>query len=143
MLLHCVSTLRFSVLTLSLSPFLHPPTPRSLQASSQKTSAAPEQSKAPQPALGSEQARPSEDESQEPDLSTLSLAEKMALFNRLAQPATKVTSARPDPRHRRSSARYQTQPITLGEVQQVRGCGGCGGYGVAVMGSCSLQNTQT
>uniref|UniRef100_A0A3B3T7W3 Supervillin a n=1 Tax=Paramormyrops kingsleyae TaxID=1676925 RepID=A0A3B3T7W3_9TELE len=97
-----------------------------LQASSQKTSAAPEQSKAPQLAPGSEQARPSEDESQEPDLSTLSLAEKMALFNRLAQPATKVTSARPDPRQRRSSARYQTQPITLGEVQQVRG---------AVMGS--------
>nr|XP_023696152.1 supervillin-like [Paramormyrops kingsleyae] len=90
----------------------------SLQASSQKTSAAPEQSKAPQLAPGSEQARPSEDESQEPDLSTLSLAEKMALFNRLAQPATKVTSARPDPRQRRSSARYQTQPITLGEVQQ-------------------------
>ncbi|XP_072569714.1 supervillin a isoform X11 [Paramormyrops kingsleyae] len=89
-----------------------------LQASSQKTSAAPEQSKAPQLAPGSEQARPSEDESQEPDLSTLSLAEKMALFNRLAQPATKVTSARPDPRQRRSSARYQTQPITLGEVQQ-------------------------
>ncbi|XP_048836086.1 supervillin a isoform X13 [Brienomyrus brachyistius] len=90
----------------------------SLQASSQKTSAAPEQSKEPQPAPGSKQAPSSEDESQEPDLSTLSLAEKMALFNRLAQPATKVTSARPDPRQRRSSARYQTQPITLGEVQQ-------------------------
>ncbi|XP_071026634.1 supervillin-like isoform X28 [Oncorhynchus clarkii lewisi] len=45
----------------------------------------------------------------EPDLSTLSLAEKMALFNRLAQPAT---------RGRRANARYQTQPITLGDMEQ-------------------------
>ncbi|XP_071026631.1 supervillin-like isoform X25 [Oncorhynchus clarkii lewisi] len=47
----------------------------------------------------------------EPDLSTLSLAEKMALFNRLAQPAT---------RGRRANARYQTQPITLGDMEQIQ-----------------------
>uniref|UniRef100_A0A8C9TMF2 Supervillin n=1 Tax=Scleropages formosus TaxID=113540 RepID=A0A8C9TMF2_SCLFO len=56
--------------------------------------------------------------SEEPDLSTLSLAEKMALFNRLAQPATKVTRTRADLRQRRANARYQTQPITLGEVEE-------------------------
>ncbi|XP_045066455.1 supervillin isoform X4 [Coregonus clupeaformis] len=54
----------------------------------------------------------------EPDLSTLSLAEKMALFNRLAQPATRVTRTRPDTRGRRANARYQTQPITLGDMEQ-------------------------
>ncbi|XP_076146382.1 supervillin a isoform X2 [Alosa pseudoharengus] len=56
--------------------------------------------------------------SDEPDLSTLSLAEKMALFNRLAQPAPAVPRGRGDTRARRSNARYQTQPITLGEVEQ-------------------------
>uniref|UniRef100_A0A8C7N447 Supervillin a n=1 Tax=Oncorhynchus kisutch TaxID=8019 RepID=A0A8C7N447_ONCKI len=55
----------------------------------------------------------------EPDLSTLSLAEKMALFNRLAQPATRVIRTRPDSRGRRANARYQTQPITLGDLEQV------------------------
>ncbi|XP_038853202.1 supervillin-like [Salvelinus namaycush] len=54
----------------------------------------------------------------EPDLSTLSLAEKMALFNRLAQPATRVIRTRPDSRGRRANARYQTQPITLGDLEQ-------------------------
>ncbi|XP_076837029.1 supervillin isoform X3 [Brachyhypopomus gauderio] len=53
--------------------------------------------------------------SEEPDLSTLSLTEKMALFNRLSQ-------APPQPaegaRHRRANARFQTQPITQGEVDQ-------------------------
>uniref|UniRef100_A0A8C9T380 Supervillin n=1 Tax=Scleropages formosus TaxID=113540 RepID=A0A8C9T380_SCLFO len=62
--------------------------------------------------------RPAEEASEEPDLSTLSLAEKMALFNRLAQPATKVTRTRADLRQRRANARYQTQPITLGEVEE-------------------------
>uniref|UniRef100_UPI00398EEC1D supervillin a isoform X4 n=1 Tax=Pristiophorus japonicus TaxID=55135 RepID=UPI00398EEC1D len=59
---------------------------------------------------------------EEPDISTLSLAEKMALFNRLSQPVTKVKAARSrsDTRQRRSNARYQTQPITLGEVEQVQ-----------------------
>ncbi|KAM9091864.1 supervillin isoform 6-T16 [Megaptera novaeangliae] len=58
----------------------------------------------------------------EPDLSTLSLAEKLALFNRLSQPASKAISTRNrlDVRHRRMNARYQTQPVTLGEVEQVQ-----------------------
>lgn len=43
----------------------------------------------------------------------------MALFNRLAQPATRVTRTRPDTRGRRANARYQTQPITLGDMEQV------------------------
>uniref|UniRef100_A0A4W6CCH9 Supervillin a n=1 Tax=Lates calcarifer TaxID=8187 RepID=A0A4W6CCH9_LATCA len=57
---------------------------------------------------------------EEPDLCTLSLAEKMALFNRLAQPPTRVTRTRGDTRQRRANARYQTQPITLGDMEQVR-----------------------
>uniref|UniRef100_A0A3P8PC16 HP domain-containing protein n=1 Tax=Astatotilapia calliptera TaxID=8154 RepID=A0A3P8PC16_ASTCA len=56
---------------------------------------------------------------EEPDLCTLSLAEKMALFNRLAQPPTRVTHTRGDTRQRRANARYQTQPITLGDMEQV------------------------
>ena len=58
--------------------------------------------------------------SEEPDLSTLSLSEKMALFNRLAQPPPAVPRGKGDTRARRGNARYQTQPITLGEVEQVR-----------------------
>uniref|UniRef100_A0A8C2ZSD4 Supervillin n=1 Tax=Cyclopterus lumpus TaxID=8103 RepID=A0A8C2ZSD4_CYCLU len=59
--------------------------------------------------------------SKEPDLSTLTLAEKMALFNRLARPTGKTAErARGDTRQRRASARFQTQPITQGEVQQVK-----------------------
>uniref|UniRef100_A0AAY4ATW9 HP domain-containing protein n=1 Tax=Denticeps clupeoides TaxID=299321 RepID=A0AAY4ATW9_9TELE len=50
----------------------------------------------------------------EPDLSTLSLAEKMALFNRLSQ----LGAHPPDTRARRANARFQTQPITQGEVCQ-------------------------
>ncbi|CAJ1081921.1 supervillin a isoform X5 [Xyrichtys novacula] len=57
---------------------------------------------------------------EEPDLCTLSLAEKMALFNRLAQPPTRVTCARGDARRRRANARYQTQPITLGDLEQLQ-----------------------
>ncbi|XP_075778725.1 supervillin isoform X9 [Pelodiscus sinensis] len=62
------------------------------------------------------------DQSGEPDSSTLSLAEKMALFNKLAQPVSKTisTRSRGDIRHRRMNARYQTQPVTLGEVEQVQ-----------------------
>lgn len=57
----------------------------------------------------------------EPDLSTLSLAEKMALFNRLAQPTGKTADgARGDTRQRRANTRFQTQPITQGEVDQVQ-----------------------
>lgn len=64
-------------------------------------------------------ASPGEDGQEEPDLSTLTLAEKMALFNRLAQPSSHGPRARGDTRARRSNTRYQTQPITLGEVEQV------------------------
>uniref|UniRef100_A0A8D3DNG1 HP domain-containing protein n=1 Tax=Scophthalmus maximus TaxID=52904 RepID=A0A8D3DNG1_SCOMX len=58
----------------------------------------------------------------EPDLSTLSLAEKMALFNRMAQTTGKTAEGalRGDTRQRRANARFQTQPITQGEVQQVQ-----------------------
>ncbi|XP_066573891.1 supervillin a isoform X3 [Amia ocellicauda] len=87
----------------------------SLQAASQQSSLAREQAKE----AGEAKDTAAEEQSEEPDLSTLSLAEKMALFNRLAQPTTKVVSrARTDIRQRRSNARYQTQPITLGEVEQ-------------------------
>uniref|UniRef100_A0A672JU00 Supervillin n=1 Tax=Salarias fasciatus TaxID=181472 RepID=A0A672JU00_SALFA len=55
----------------------------------------------------------------EPDLSTLSLSEKMALFNRLAQPGKPGEGGRGDTRQRRANARFQTQPITQGEVEQV------------------------
>uniref|UniRef100_A0A7N6B694 HP domain-containing protein n=1 Tax=Anabas testudineus TaxID=64144 RepID=A0A7N6B694_ANATE len=84
----------------------HPP--RSLRASSQQSSAAREQARGPHHSQ------------EEPDLCTLSLAEKMALFNRLAQPPTRVTRTRGDTRQRRSNMRYQTQPITLGDMEQVR-----------------------
>uniref|UniRef100_A0A671YBT3 Supervillin a n=1 Tax=Sparus aurata TaxID=8175 RepID=A0A671YBT3_SPAAU len=57
---------------------------------------------------------------EEPDLCTLSLAEKMALFNRLAQTPTSVTRTRGDTRQRRANARYQTQPITLGDLEQLQ-----------------------
>lgn len=58
--------------------------------------------------------------SEEPDLSTLSLTEKMALFNRLSHATDKpAEGTRTDTRLRRSSARFQTQPITQGEVKQV------------------------
>ncbi|XP_078794705.1 supervillin a isoform X33 [Oryzias latipes] len=57
-------------------------------------------------------------EEEEPDLCSLSLAEKMALFNRLAQPPIRVTRTRGDSRQRRANTRYQTQPITLGDMEQ-------------------------
>ncbi|XDV28094.1 hypothetical protein PO909_031483 [Leuciscus waleckii] len=57
--------------------------------------------------------------SNEPDLSALSLAEKMALFNRLSQPSGQSANGpRSDTRQRRANARFQTQPITQGEVDQ-------------------------
>lgn len=58
----------------------------------------------------------------EPDSSTLSLAEKLALFNKLSQPVSKTISTqnRIDMRQRRMNARYQTQPVTLEEVEQVQ-----------------------
>ncbi|KAM8839141.1 supervillin isoform 2-T2 [Synchiropus picturatus] len=57
----------------------------------------------------------------EPDLSSLSLSEKMALFNRLAHPPDKASEqTRGDSRQRRANARFQTQPITQGEVEQLK-----------------------
>uniref|UniRef100_A0A669BPS8 Supervillin n=1 Tax=Oreochromis niloticus TaxID=8128 RepID=A0A669BPS8_ORENI len=61
---------------------------------------------------------------EEPDLSTLSLSEKMALFNRLAHSTGKTgEGTRGDTRQRRANARFQTQPITQGEVKKLRNSG--------------------
>ncbi|KAK7134697.1 hypothetical protein R3I93_017966 [Phoxinus phoxinus] len=95
-----------------------------LQASSQQNSMVREQAREArlaEEAAETDQARhasPGEDCQEEPDLSTLTLAEKMALFNRLAQPSNHGPRARGDTRARRNNTRYQTQPITLGEVEQ-------------------------
>ncbi|XP_065098406.1 supervillin a isoform X20 [Paramisgurnus dabryanus] len=96
----------------------------SLQASSQQSSMVREQAR--EVRLAQEAAEmnrahhtsPGQDVQEEPDLSTLTLAEKMALFNRLAQSSGHGPRVRSDTRARRSNARYQTQPITLGEVEQ-------------------------
>ncbi|XP_039236607.1 supervillin isoform X2 [Pipra filicauda] len=86
-----------------------------LQASAQQKILAKEEIRAAKEAMG-------QDQSDEPDSSTLSLAEKMALFNKLSQPVSRAISTRNrgDLRHRRMNARYQTQPVTLGEVEQVQ-----------------------
>uniref|UniRef100_A0A672V751 Supervillin n=1 Tax=Strigops habroptila TaxID=2489341 RepID=A0A672V751_STRHB len=85
-----------------------------LQASAHQKILAKEEIRAAKEAMG-------QDPSEEPDSSTLSLAEKMALFNKLSQPVSRAisTRSRGDIRHRRMNARYQTQPVTLGEVEQV------------------------
>ena len=120
----------------SLSPGCHPVL--SLQASSQQSTATREQvwaarqvkdtlevqSTMPVSTMEGKQQSHNQSQSQgqgqeEPDLCTLSLAEKMALFNRLAQTPTRVTRTRGDTRQRRANARYQTQPITLGDMEQV------------------------
>ncbi|XP_035401095.1 supervillin isoform X2 [Cygnus atratus] len=87
----------------------------SLQASAHQKILAKEEIRAAKEAMG-------QDQSDEPDSSTLSLAEKMALFNKLSQPVSRAisTRSRGDIRHRRMNARYQTQPVTLGEVEQVQ-----------------------
>nr|XP_021145658.1 supervillin isoform X13 [Columba livia] len=89
--------------------------PTSLQASAHQKILAKEEIRAAKEAVG-------QDQSDEPDSSTLSLAEKMALFNRLSQPVSRAisTRSRGDIRHRRMNARYQTQPVTLGEVEQMQ-----------------------
>ncbi|MEQ2292645.1 hypothetical protein AMECASPLE_025086, partial [Ameca splendens] len=96
-----------------------------LQASLQQSSAARQQAQGSQEARGSKQASTTEGKvemqsgnHEEPDVCTLSLAEKMELFNRLAQPPTRVTRTRGDTRQRRANARYQTQPVTLGDMEQ-------------------------
>ncbi|XP_065777311.1 supervillin isoform X7 [Muntiacus reevesi] len=82
------------------------------------------QASAHQKALARDQTNEGEDSAEqgEPDSSTLSLAEKLALFNKLSQPVSKAISTRNrlDVRQRRMNARYQTQPVTLGEVEQVQ-----------------------
>ncbi|XP_040290176.1 supervillin isoform X1 [Bufo bufo] len=91
----------------------------SLQASAHQKAA----SKA-EPEIAKEtKAEPSTPE--EPDSSSLSLAEKMALFNKLSQPVSreKSTRSRMDVRLRRMNARYQTQPVTLVEVEQFKNGG--------------------
>uniref|UniRef100_A0A8C8CIS6 HP domain-containing protein n=1 Tax=Oncorhynchus tshawytscha TaxID=74940 RepID=A0A8C8CIS6_ONCTS len=57
-------------------------------------------------------------------LSPHSLAEKMALFNQLSKQPSKpaaegVGASRGDTRQRRANSRFQTQPITQGEVDQI------------------------
>ncbi|XP_010583400.1 PREDICTED: supervillin isoform X1 [Haliaeetus leucocephalus] len=86
-----------------------------LQASAHQKILAKEEIRAAKEAMG-------QDQSDEPDSSTLSLAEKMALFNKLSQPVSRAVSTRSrgDIRHRRMNARYQTQPVTLGEVEQMQ-----------------------
>ncbi|XP_042637097.1 supervillin [Orycteropus afer afer] len=82
------------------------------------------QASAHQKALARDQANEGKDSAEqgEPDSSMLSLAEKLALFNKLSQPVSKAISTRNriDMRQRRMNARYQTQPVTLGEVEQVQ-----------------------
>ncbi|XP_056869155.1 supervillin a isoform X15 [Takifugu flavidus] len=97
-------------------------TAHSLQAASQQNATSQQvldrtllEASKPAPMMERKQPSPSQGE---PDTCTLSLAEKMALFNRLAQPPTRVTRLRGDARHRRNNARYQTQPITLGDMEQ-------------------------
>ncbi|XP_048806398.1 supervillin isoform X15 [Lagopus muta] len=86
-----------------------------LQASAHQKILAKEEIRAAKEAVG-------QDQSDEPDSSTLSLAEKMALFNKLSQPVSRAisTRSRGDIRHRRMNTRYQTQPVTLGEVEQMQ-----------------------
>lgn len=67
-----------------------------------------------------EKAHRAEESQEEPDLSTLSLAEKMAIFNKLTQQSSVNPVHHRDTRARRNNARYQTQPIIPGEVEQVQ-----------------------
>ncbi|XP_031154105.1 supervillin a isoform X7 [Sander lucioperca] len=103
--------------------------PYSLQASLQQSAAAREQARENRQVQETHEVQRSKPVStvegkgqsqgqDEPDLCTLSLAEKMALFNRLAQPPIRVTRTRGDTRQRRTNTRYQTQPITLGDMEQ-------------------------
>ncbi|XP_045918468.1 supervillin a isoform X8 [Micropterus dolomieu] len=107
--------------------------PYRLQASSQQSAAARKQAwearqvqdtqevQGPKPVSaveGKDQSQSQIQDQEEPDLCTLSLAEKMALFNRLSQPPTRVTRTRGDSRQRRANTRYQTQPITLEDMEQ-------------------------
>ncbi|KAM8967520.1 supervillin [Pelodytes ibericus] len=91
----------------------------SLQASAHQKAMAKEEHEVIKPS-NNEQNEP-----EEPDSSSLTLAEKMALFNKLSQPITKEVSVRSrmDVKQRRMNARYQTQPVTLVEVEQFKNGG--------------------
>ncbi|XP_063340252.1 supervillin a isoform X9 [Pelmatolapia mariae] len=128
-----------------------------LQASSQQSAVAHEQVREAQRAQDTKEIRgPTQTSSlkekdtkqsetqEEPDLCTLSLAEKMALFNRLAQPPTRVTHTRGDTRQRRANARYQTQPITLGDMEQLQnGTGSRFGHHLSSSSSSALRAGRT
>lgn len=119
--------------SLSSTPLsLYVAPPLSLKASSQQSIMACEQalearqmhdaqecSKQVSPTEVKDQSQNQSQGQEEPDLYTLSLAEKMALFNQLAQPPTRFIRTRGDTRQRRTNTRYQTQPITLGDMEQV------------------------
>uniref|UniRef100_A0AAX7TAT0 HP domain-containing protein n=1 Tax=Astatotilapia calliptera TaxID=8154 RepID=A0AAX7TAT0_ASTCA len=127
--------------------------PYSLQASSQQSAVAHEQVREARQVQDTKEIRgPTQTSSlkekdtkqsetqEEPDLCTLSLAEKMALFNRLAQPPTRVTHTRGDTRQRRANARYQTQPITLGDMEQLQnGTGSRFGHHLSSSSSSALR----
>ncbi|XP_068196002.1 supervillin isoform X2 [Antennarius striatus] len=93
----------------------------SIQDSSQHGSAVTENQESQKPVVAPSagvKGDPREPVPEEPDLSTLSLTEKMALFNRIAHTVDKNPGgARADTRQRRVNARFQTQPITHGEVE--------------------------
>ncbi|XP_046709419.1 supervillin a isoform X3 [Silurus meridionalis] len=88
-------------------------TQRSSVAREQAREARSEQEKAE-----AEKGRHIEGGQEEPDLSTLSLAEKMAIFNKLTQQSGMNPVRHRDTRTRRNNARYQTQPIIPGDVEQ-------------------------
>uniref|UniRef100_A0A8C5P2F8 Supervillin n=1 Tax=Jaculus jaculus TaxID=51337 RepID=A0A8C5P2F8_JACJA len=110
----------------SRSGVTHPVTARLPSPSVARSNVQPArlQASAHQKALARDQANEGKEsvEPGEPDSSTLSLAEKLALFNKLSQPVSKAISTRNriDVRQRRMNSRYQTQPVTLGEVEQVQ-----------------------
>ncbi|XP_053569855.1 supervillin isoform X4 [Bombina bombina] len=89
----------------------------SLQASAHQKNIAKEE---PKPFR---EANDEPNDSEEADSSTLSLAEKMALFNKLSQPLKKDVTARSSIKQRRMNARYQTQPVTFVEVEQLKNNG--------------------
>nr|XP_023660513.1 supervillin-like isoform X2 [Paramormyrops kingsleyae]XP_023660514.1 supervillin-like isoform X2 [Paramormyrops kingsleyae]XP_023660515.1 supervillin-like isoform X2 [Paramormyrops kingsleyae] len=93
----------------------------SLQGSSQQSPVTPETHSTEAVMTSAVPAAVEEKVPEEPDLSALSLTEKMALFNRLAQKPTSkwlTEGGGSGVAQRRTSSRYQTQPITLGEVEK-------------------------
>ncbi|ERE77226.1 supervillin [Cricetulus griseus] len=108
----------------SCSGVTHPVMARLPRSTVARSTEQPARLQAHQKALARGQANEGRESAEpgEPDSSTLSLAEKLALFNKLSQPVSKTISTRKriDVRQRRMNARYQTQPVTLGEVEQVQ-----------------------